>query len=620
MPPEALEPTPLLETTLATDFVPGTNVRWQVTGGNWTFLLPSLEIERTVCFGDPTPATLATLERVSRSVEVVAMDRGHGGALPVAGGADLVVVADAALSRRLQRDSARLADALRLLRPGGRLYFEAHGRPGGIPSLDVAASRNGHHRPHQGSPAVDGEAFWLTPLAGEMHTAVPLADRLTVDYFLRHALYSLSSAALKRDVAAWLRWLTRRGRRSGPKSPTANAAPGDDGGGRPAPAAAAVLGRLAERAEHWLSRRRLLMRRFGVLVGTSTVPADVDVPRPYGSPPAYLRDIARAAGVDIGPMRWGLSARGAYSSRKVLVFLFAGDEPDPTYIVKMTRDPALNPRLENERRALAMLRDRGVGDDATLPRLVFHGRHGGLAIVGETIIQGVPFRARTRHTADCPYAAAAVDWLVDLGARTVDPSATTPADASRVLAELLGRFAAIYPLTPVERAFLDDQVAVVARHPGPFPTVCQHGDPGTWNLVATPDRRVAFLDWEAFEARGMPLWDLFYFLRSFGVGVARAQGTPDALAGFAAQFLEETPVGAMAARAVTRARAAVGVSGDLVAPLFHFCWLHRGLKEATRLPAERLAQGHYFRLLRLGIERRAEPVLARLLNGRPPAA
>ena len=36
--------------------------------------------------------------------------------------------------------------------------------------------------------------------------------------------------------------------------------------------------------------------------------------------------------------------------------------------------------------------------------------------------------------------------------------------------------------------------------------------------VPNEDGRVVFLDWEAAEARGMPLWDLFYFLRSFAVG------------------------------------------------------------------------------------------------------
>ena len=45
--------------------------------------------------------------------------------------------------------------------------------------------------------------------------------------------------------------------------------------------------------------------------------------------------------------------------------------------------------------------------------------------------------------------------------------------------------------------------------------------------------RPAFLDWEAAELHGMPLWDLFYFARSVAVGVARACGTRGSLEAFA---------------------------------------------------------------------------------------
>ena len=71
-----------------------------------------------------------------------------------------------------------------------------------------------------------------------------------------------------------------------------------------------------------------------------------------------------------------------------------------------------------------------------------------------------------------------------------------------------------------------------------FPLVFQHGDPGPWNVLITSDGRPGFLDWEAAEPHGMPLWDLFHFLRSFGFQVSRAAGTRDPLRSFAEQFLE----------------------------------------------------------------------------------
>ena len=44
--------------------------------------------------------------------------------------------------------------------------------------------------------------------------------------------------------------------------------------------------------------------------------------------------------------------------------------------------------------------------------------------------------------------------------------------------------------------------------------------------------------------------------------------------------------------------------GELVEPLFYTCWMHRALKESTRLTAGDLERGHYFSVLRASIKRR----------------
>lgn len=631
----------MLETTLATDFVPGTNVRWQVTGANWTFLLPSLEIDRVLCIGAPNAATLATLARIGRAVDIAclgARQKDAVGALRLSAlptnvnivvvesladlplppdSAGLVVIDDAALAASIRRDPGALATVERLLSPGARVYWQTRARF--AVNMTIAEPKGRTTDPDAEPPMF--HRLWLTPLGGEMHTAVPLADRAVVDFFLENKLYSLSSAALKRDAARRVRQLVRgKGGRqkpgdrqssdsapAPPVTPSTPAAPSTPAGPSTARGAAVGLAQWAERAEQWLVRRRLLMRRQGSLVSYEE---ELDE---RCSPPAYLCALADSAGVDIQGMSWGLSARGAYSSRKVLFFLFERDRPEPSLIVKMTRDGAFNARLDNEACGLARLEALGVGDAETLPRAIFHGHHGGLAIVGESVIAGVPFRERARWAPDCPYAAAAVDWLVDLSAKTVDRAGAI--DAGAALGELFRRFDAIYTLAPDHRDFLQAQIAAVAAHPGPFGTVFQHGDPGTWNLVAAPGGRVAFLDWEAAETRGMPLWDLFYFLRSYGVGTARAGGTGDALQGFREQLVDDSPLAAWAAAAVTRGREAAGVPAELVEPLFHTCWMHRALKESTRLAPDKLDTAHYLNLLRLGIDRRDSLGLARILGG-----
>ena len=244
--------------------------------------------------------------------------------------------------------------------------------------------------------------------------------------------------------------------------------------------------------------------------------------------------------------------------------------------------------------------------------MAFFGHHAGHAVLGQTAIAGVPFRQTPSVTPDCPAARAAVAWLAELSAGTADHTLAEPMQVAAALGDLLGRFARIYRSSAAEHEALAGQIAAVAASRRPFPLVFQHGDPGTWNLLVTADGRPAFLDWEAAEPHGMPLWDLFYLARSVGVGAARAAGTRSSLDAFARQFLPDGPVSRALAHDVERHGSQIGLDPALVGPLLLTCWMHRALKEAMTMRPERLARGRYVRLLRLCLERRDAPGLRRI--------
>jgi hypothetical protein len=620
----------MLDTTLTTEFIPSTNLKGEVAGANWSFLLPSLDLERIVCFGALSskgyPARLISLARLCSELVVICADermaqavddasRRHGLAnvrsISLGGAAgladdsvSLALISGATNARQLMRDRALQAELRRILKPDGLIYFERHGLPDqlrGSGAMRQLAELFGVAR-----------LYWLTPLGGEMHTAVPAQDQATMRYFLGHGLTSrsLDLGVLKRAV----RSLGRRSvapRLAAPKPATR--LPGPNGRARAGfktrikrvsrTTLAALLQRVQgvlDSADQRLNRSPMLgrfTRRYGALVGRGALGMNEQ-------PPAYLRELASAAGISIDQHRWGLSARGEYRSRKVLFFLFDRTAETPEYIVKMTRDPALNPRLENEGRALDWLAERGIGDRETLPQVVFQGHHHDLAIVGETVIDGVPFEQRSSGMADCPLAGAAATWLTELGAATADTSAAAPLQVAEALGTLFERFAQIYTLTPEQHDFLAGQIAAIGRSRSRIPLVFQHGDPGTWNIWVTPSERVAFLDWEAAEPQGMPLWDLFYFVRTYGAWAMRAGSSGDVMKGFAAQFLSATPFQRLLITATEQYRERVGVPAELVEPLFYTCWMHRALKESTRLTAGNLERGHYFSVLNACIEQR----------------
>lgn len=555
----------VLERTLATQFIPGTNVKDAVDGANWTFLLPTLELGQVVCIGAPPAASLATLARRARTVVVLDSPRrlrttgeicrrrglsnvrlvaaSESAALPLSpGSADLVVIQE-----RLDDGWCDAVD--RLLKPDGLVYRESGGFLESL--LD---RRTGEHAFEGSRPA---RLFWMAGPAGGSCSAVPLEDRATIDYFRRQRLYGMPRVIRKlRPVGRFL------------------------------------IDRLVT---------PVVLQRTGALAGVDT-----------DGPPRYLRTIAANAGLDISRYRWGLAACGLYSSRKVLFYLFEENATAPGYIVKMTRDPAFNYRVENEYRALTLLRETGCADPDIVPRAVFFGHHGGLAIVGETILPGAAFIQKAVMAADSPHAWAAIDWLTTLGAATADRATPAPTVA-QALDDLLDRFTQIYSVTAEEFEFLKAQIAAVRESRAALPLVFQHGDPGAWNLLVTPSGRVAFLDWEAAEPQGMPLWDLFYFARSFGVRLARKRGTRDSLAGFRQELLADSEFNHRLGAAIRRYCDRVSLPGELVAPLFYTCWMHRALKEATRLAPQVVETGHYVNLLRLCIKQRDASALRQLL-------
>jgi len=587
----------MLETARSDAFLTGTNVKGQVAGANWMFLRPRLPAEHIVCIGTPSAATLETLRAFGERVTIASRNAPELRAASV----DLIVVAGRLHRWRLQHDRRLRKTLASSLKAEGLWYYEFHG------ALSRAFSGDRLRR------ALDPDAvaveYWMTPLAGEVHTAVTVTDRSLAGYFRKDLLsraavktaggfkdlVSLASRLRRIDDTERIAGASTRATRSWRRSiaPVAGAAR----------RWIAAAGRVADR-QPLIAR---LFGRCGVLVGHAPF---LGTP----GPPAYLRAIAERSGISLAGCRWGLSAPGDYSSRKLLFFLADADDGGtaarPTAIVKMVRKPALNRRLENEHEALCALRDLGIAGRDAVPRPLFCGRHAGLAIVGETAIEGRPFRRRTTHSAACPYLHAAIDLLLAIASKS--SAGTTADERSRALEPLRRQFEEIYELTPSQRAFMYSQTAALSDSDAALPSVFQHGDPGTWNWLVTSAGGVALLDWEASERRGVPLWDLFYFLRTYCVDAARAGGLRNALSGFEQEFLGATPLGDLVCEAVHEYSRAVGVPTPLIGPCLYTCWMHRALKEATRLTPARLQSGHYVSLLRLCIDRRAFPGMKRL--------
>lgn len=615
---------------------PGSNVKGRIAGANWMFLRPRLDAECCLCLGAPSPAALAMLTRFGRQV-VVAVgsnrearnfrrrlqgaqgDRvrlvviGPDGQVPLdpATGVDVLFVARWRMQRRLRRDARLRASALGLLAADGVVYYEHRGPFD--PLLQYLVDTAG------GRPPLLARRFRLTPLIGEMQSAVPVGEDAIGAYFHGHGLDrpSLTIDDLQRfarkAMAGWGLRRRRRGTGAGAlrgSSPATDAAFGPaNGGSRRLTGVAAALRSSVSVVSRIVDRHPVFERlgRGAVVLGPASIARR--------EAPAYLKPLAAAAGLQLSDFRWGLSARGEYQSRKVLFLLFDRRRPVPAYIIKLVREPALNGRLEREYNALRRLAERGIGDEETVPRALSFGYHAGLAMVCETVIDGAPFRARTTRRAECRSFRGAVELLTAMAAG----SATAADDRSgigSIVEDIFERFSALYRPTPSEHAFLAGQVEALRAAGASLRRPFQHGDPGPWNMLVTPAGRVALIDWEAAGPDGMPLWDLFYFLRAYCADAVRARGGTDRVRGLLGELLGETPLGAAVVGATRRYCAVVGVPVVLIEPLFYTCWMHRAVKEAARLTQQRLARGHYANLVRAAIAVRKERKEIRLFDAK----
>ncbi len=329
-----------------------------------------------------------------------------------------------------------------------------------------------------------------------------------------------------------------------------------------------------------------------------------------GSPPRWLSGIAASLDLPAEAPGWTLEVPDSYPSRKAIARL-PGSPPSGGAVVKLTRHPRFNPRLENEAAQLAAASTLGHPVTGALPSVLATGPLAGLTVVAQTAVPGRPFLDVSSLHHSCPLAGAVARWTSDLAVASTRP--LHGAELADRLGELLDRFVHRFAPAPDVAGFLGEQVDRIGAA-GTLPGVLFHGDLGTWNLLA--DRgRIRVLDWESAEWPGPPLWDLFYFVRSFAVRSGRRRGLRRNRAvrrhlvvgsGF-------TPVAAGWVRSYTDR---LGSDPELTAPLFHTCWMHRAVKESTRLPPDQT--GHYGPLCIRLVRSRGTAGLRELLGGGDP--
>lgn len=350
--------------------------------------------------------------------------------------------------------------------------------------------------------------------------------------------------------------------------------------------------------------RRVPAERRQVRTGTLH---GVAAPRP----PDWLVAAAAGAGFDVADHRWALWCRGEFASQKLVLFLVAPGTTEPGVVVKITRDRRFNERLVNESRMLRRVHELDVDARGGAPAVLFTGEVWGSAVSAQSAVSGADLRAALRHRPELIDTVTA--WLADMAR-----ASTTTANADElgeVLHRTIDRYIDAYPVPPSAHRFLRSQADLLAT--SGIDTVLQHGDPGPWNAVLTPSGEVAFLDWEAGEERGLPLWDLLYFLRSASMQIVPKPVWVSRRRRTRRDLIDGSDLTVTVSSHVRTYADAVGLDHTAIEPLVHLCWVHRAVKQARRLAPPSRARGVFHCLVLDGVAGREQPGFRQLALVKP---
>jgi aminoglycoside phosphotransferase (APT) family kinase protein len=258
------------------------------------------------------------------------------------------------------------------------------------------------------------------------------------------------------------------------------------------------------------------------------------------------------------------------ASKHVIFIILAEDSSDPILIAKVPRLTGALHSLDREAANLRAVQGVRAGGFDSIPRVVAYEDHAGSPLLIETALVGRtmnPAFARRQPTA-C--AEAALHWLTGLHLTTAGHSELTGDSFGRLVENPLAHFERVFPLFAEEECLIAktrELTSPLCDHR--LPLVFAHGDLSSPNILVLKPGSIGVVDWELAEPRGLPATDLFFFLTYLAFARRRAQKRKEYLEAFHEAFFGPT---AWARTYIARYAERLGLSANVIKPLFVLCW------------------------------------------------
>jgi aminoglycoside phosphotransferase (APT) family kinase protein len=273
------------------------------------------------------------------------------------------------------------------------------------------------------------------------------------------------------------------------------------------------------------------------------------------------------------------------ASSHVVFLIVAPGNPDPLLVAKLPRLGGASASVEREVANLRAVQAGRDGGYMSVPRVIAFEEYLGRPILVETALVGRPMDPATvrRDRAGC--CNAVTEWLAGLP----QPAAGGDSDEdnwfSRLVDAPLRYFQNVFPLLAEEERLLERTWELVAPlRDAALPVVFEHGDLSHPNILLLRDGSPGVVDWELAEPRGLPTYDLFFFLTYVAFATQNAQKSGDYLAPFHSAFFGRSAWARPYADAYARR---LHLPLHTLTPLFVLGWARYISNLLLRLDAER---------------------------------
>lgn len=269
------------------------------------------------------------------------------------------------------------------------------------------------------------------------------------------------------------------------------------------------------------------------------------------------------------------------ASSHVVFLLLTEGRPDPALVAKVTRLPGANASITREAANLRLVQAARAGGFDSIPRVIAFEEHRGHSILVETALVGRPMDRPTvrRDLAGC--CTAVTHWLTEVQRLNHHGPGADPGWFERLVEGPLRQFAEVFPLSDEEAQLLKRTEALASPLcEASLPMVVEHGDLCHPNLFLLKESGLGVVDWELAESRGLPTYDLFFFLSYAAFAQRDARTNREYVSAFHAAFFGHS---AWARPYVLAYAERLQLAPRVLTPLFVLCWVRYMIGLLTRL-------------------------------------